>query len=158
MKTTQKTGCFVFHLLESLANLDRCEEDMVLLPKPAHPQPLLLHWSERDTCIKISKICCVLLRLLSLAPSFFLDTLTASLLFCLKSLSTPDCSDERVKQFCLAVIFRVKKQDCPTHWLFTYLHLKLYWPEKSTFQLPSADISFCKAHFQTASSFRKQAH
>ena len=49
---------------------------MLLLPKPAHPQPLLLHWSERDTCIKISKICCVLLRLLSLAPSFFLDLLS----------------------------------------------------------------------------------
>ena len=93
----------------------------------------------------------VILGLLSLAPSIFLDTSTPSLLFCLKSLSTPDCSDERVKQFCLAGILRVKKQDCPTHGLFTYSHLRLYWPEKSKFQLPSADISFCKAHFQTAS-------
>ena len=59
----------------------------------------------------------------------FFNTSTASLLFCLKSFSTPDCSDERVKQFCLAGIFRVKSKIAqrtdfsPTHTL-SYTDLK----------------------------------
>ena len=63
--------------------------------------------------------------------NFLLDTSTASLLFCLKSFSTPDCSDGRVKQFCLAVIFLESKSKIAERTDFSPTHTLGYTDLKS---------------------------